>query len=214
MNPARRRKLAFRWALFALALDAAYWGIWYAVAGSVPTSTFPTFGLLHLPDQLHVSRAWDCAVVPFAMACTVYFAFSNTHFRDHIGRAWEDNPLTLVAGLISLAAVAILSWLSPSLSPSPRIVAAAIFALSAILLLVPLSDGEISDRFEALTAYALITGTVAVFTAGALWGVAVFTLYMATAAVIIIPSSVLIPGVRRLCRWLMADEDEEHGGGE
>ncbi len=61
MNKERRNRLMFRWSLVTAGAIALFWGIWYLIAGSVPTPS--DAGWFGWKPPL-ISRWWDILIGP------------------------------------------------------------------------------------------------------------------------------------------------------
>ncbi len=73
MNPVRREKIMLRFSVFTASLFAAFWGIWYYIAGEIPMGLYPEWFSLDIP----LSRWTDVLAGPIytvmvVMALSIY----------------------------------------------------------------------------------------------------------------------------------------------
>ena len=214
MNQARFQKLAIRWSLLATIGIALFWGIWYAVAGSVPEAHIPPI-LWVLKNPLHVSRWFDlaagvCLATPLAMLVTLEPLPEDPDWRA----TWYFAPvliLWVISGILFI--LHLVANLGYGTSGSAN--AKDDEYLAAISLISPLAIGlatalrpdmTLQKRFRAGLKISWLAGTISFFGTGLAGAIMSTSSYLIGFCVfILLVSPFASPRVRN---WIMGRDTD------
>jgi hypothetical protein len=206
MVDARSKKIANRWAFMVLIASALFWGIWYLVAGHVPSVTSIRIAPHHtfaLP--FCISRWWDVLLAPlWAWSIARYVTGPDVH-GDANWLSLRSSAAELVVGLIFGLMWGLLSFLLEL----PWTLAWVLITAFIMVVISPKSV-EYEDACLGLIAGAAVTSA---FSLGFAFGIVM----LIGIAIVALLGIALARLVRWLCRtktwqsfghWLLGREEQ------
>lgn len=205
--PTRMRRTA-KWSVFTTALTIAFWGIWYAVAGNVPEVRLDW---LHTDHPLHISRWWDIAQCPVWVYLILRFR-GDARLAELHKKLAQLVDMPLVTACTCPAILVVLPiFITHGIERDPiRYVLLATGAGQVLLTALFLGgeaggapdSGEKYRRYFVIMGYGVIggavSGTLAGFPVGFLYASAV----TASATLLYLLPSTMLPACRAVMRWL------------